>query len=203
MKRLQLYRTDAIEVTFDPNRCIHAAACIRTLPAVFDSRARPWIRPAAAAPDAVAAAVVRCPTGALRYRRFDGGAAEAPDATGGSGTVMVTVTAKRDGPLYVRGDVQLALEDGTVVLRDLRVALCRCGQSANQPYCDGTHKAIGFVDGSRRAAPAVESRPPDDAAAASPPPPGAAVADALLVDGPREGDAAVEGETSSDRTAGS
>ena len=40
-RRLQVYRTDAIEVTFDPNRCIHFAACVRTLPAVFDAKARP------------------------------------------------------------------------------------------------------------------------------------------------------------------
>ena len=39
-RRLQTYATDAITVTFDPTRCIHAAECIRTAPAVFDSRRR-------------------------------------------------------------------------------------------------------------------------------------------------------------------
>ena len=154
-------------MTFDPNRCIHYAACIRALPAVFDAKARPWIRPEAATPDAVAAAVLRCPSGALHERRVDGGPAESPDEP-------ATVTAKRDGPLFVRGDVRLALDDGgRVVLHDARVALCRCGHSANQPYCDGTHRAIGWRDGAEAHRPAA---------------PAAAMPDGVpVVDGPREG----------------
>ena len=166
-KRLQLYRTDAIEVTFDPNRCIHAAICVRSIPAVFDARARPWIRPEAAPPDDVARVVARCPTGALHYRRLDGGASEQPDE-------RPSVRATRDGPLYVRGDVTLAREDGTVILRDTRVALCRCGKSANQPYCDGTHRAIGFRDPAGPGAPPAEPEDPraEGPREAGPPPPG-------------------------------
>jgi uncharacterized Fe-S cluster protein YjdI len=137
-RRLQLYRTDEIEVTFDPNRCIHAAACVSQLPEVFDSRARPWVRPAAAAPDRIAEVVSHCPTGALHARRLAGGPVEVPDEP-------ATITVTRNGPLYVRGDVQVELADGTVVLRDLRVALCRCGKSGNQPFCDGSHRESGFV----------------------------------------------------------
>jgi uncharacterized Fe-S cluster protein YjdI len=137
-KRLQLYRTDAIEVTFDPNRCIHSAVCVRQLPEVFDSRARPWVRPAAAAPDRIAEVVSRCPTGALHARRLDGVPAE-------SSTEPAMITATRNGPLHVRGDVTVQLADGTTVLHDVRVALCRCGRSGNQPFCDGTHRETGFV----------------------------------------------------------
>jgi len=137
-RRLQLYRTDAIEVTFDPNRCIHFAACVRTLPAVFDARARPWIRPSAATPEQVADVVALCPTGALHARRADGALTESVPAE-------AVVVASRNGPLYVRGDVEVTLEDGTSVLRDVRIALCRCGKSATQPLCDGSHRAAGFV----------------------------------------------------------
>jgi len=58
----------------------------------------------------------------------------------------VTVTASRNGPLYVHGDVQVELEDGTKVVHDARVALCRCGKSALQPLCDGSHRK-SFVAG--------------------------------------------------------
>lgn len=137
-KRLQTYRNDAIEVTFDPNRCIHYAACIRALPAVFDSRVIPWVRLANADADRIADAVARCPTGALHARRLDGARGEPVPAE-------VTVTASRNGPLYVRGDVEVVLEDGSTVVRDGRIALCRCGKSSIQPLCDGTHKTVGFL----------------------------------------------------------
>ncbi len=65
-KRLQVYETPEITVTFDPNRCTHGGTCLRGLPAVFDIRRKRWIRPEAAAPEEVAAQVARCPSGALQ-----------------------------------------------------------------------------------------------------------------------------------------
>ncbi|WP_292785903.1 MULTISPECIES: CDGSH iron-sulfur domain-containing protein [unclassified Microbacterium] len=57
----------------------------------------------------------------------------------------VTVTAYSDGPLLVRGEIELRASDGTVIdPRRRTVALCRCGLSALKPFCDGTHKAAGF-----------------------------------------------------------
>lgn len=57
----------------------------------------------------------------------------------------VTVTAYPDGPLLVRGEIELHASDGTVIdPRRRTVALCRCGLSALKPFCDGTHKAAGF-----------------------------------------------------------
>ena len=51
------------------------------------------------------------------------------------------------GPLWVQGGIAIESADGTVYERRNRVALCRCGQSRNKPYCDGTHAAIDFQDG--------------------------------------------------------
>ena len=65
------YRTDRIEVTWAPGRCTHAAECFRNAPEVFDPDARPWVRPEAAEPDFVEAVVLRCPSGALGFRRLD------------------------------------------------------------------------------------------------------------------------------------
>ena len=65
---------------------------------------------------------------------------------GHGGTVRpVVVTACPDGPLLVRGDVEIVGVDGTPVPRRRRtVALCRCGLSALKPWCDGSHKVAGF-----------------------------------------------------------
>ena len=60
--------TERISVTFDPNVCQHSAVCLRTLPDVFDVRRRQWIMPDLAEPGVVAAAIERCPSGALRYQ---------------------------------------------------------------------------------------------------------------------------------------
>jgi uncharacterized Fe-S cluster protein YjdI len=135
--RVREYRADGIAVTFDAGLCIHAERCVHGLPAVFDPNARPWIRPENASPDALAQVIARCPTGALRYERLDGGAAEgvAPQAT---------ITVAADGALYVTGDVRVVDEEGGEFARRGRMALCRCGQSANRPFCDGTHARVGF-----------------------------------------------------------
>ncbi|MBV9603457.1 MAG: CDGSH iron-sulfur domain-containing protein [Solirubrobacterales bacterium] len=57
----------------------------------------------------------------------------------------VIITPYRDGPLLVRGSVDLTWPDGSAVERRRSpVALCRCGKSKLRPLCDGTHKLIGF-----------------------------------------------------------
>lgn len=57
---------------------------------------------------------------------------------------VTTVYVRPDGPYIVTGDFALdargAPRDGSSVV------LCRCGQSSNKPYCDGTHTRIGFVE---------------------------------------------------------
>lgn len=131
------YRSDEITVSFDPGRCIHSKECIHGLPEVFDIEQRPWIQPDNSATATVAEVVMRCPTGALQFVRKDGGAEEpTPEEN------VVAVAA--DGPLYVRGDVEIRDSLGNTVLEDTRVALCRCGESQNKPFCDNSHKQSGF-----------------------------------------------------------
>jgi CDGSH-type Zn-finger protein len=56
-----------------------------------------------------------------------------------------TIFACPNGPLLVRGDVDLLLPSGHANPRPRRtVALCRCGVSTIKPFCDGTHKLVGF-----------------------------------------------------------
>src|ERR1041384_5178212 len=86
---------------------------------------------------AVARVVARCPTGALHFDRRDGGA---PEPVPAANTVLIS----RDGPVYLRGDIEVRDEAGEVVLRDARVGLCRCGHSRTKPLCDNSHLQRGF-----------------------------------------------------------
>ena len=138
-ERAKTYASDTIAVSFRPRRCIHAAACVAGLPHVFDPARRPWIEPGDTGADAIARVIARCPTGALHFERLDGGPAETPDAAN-----HVRVTPH--GPLHVRGTIEVRGPDGTVLERDVRLALCRCGASQNPPFCDNSHRAVRFVD---------------------------------------------------------
>ena len=134
------YANDSIVVTWEPTYCIHAAKCLQGLPRVFDPMARPWIDVDAASADEIADVVERCPTGALHYRRLDGGEQEREPAE-------TTVEPRPNGPLYVRGTIRIQDPAGHLIREDTRVALCRCGKSSNKPFCDGTHRLIGFRTG--------------------------------------------------------
>ena len=60
-----------------------------------------------------------------------------------------TIQPQENGPLLVEGDVEVFGADGTSIKKASRMWLCRCGQSANKPFCDGTHKKTGFADGAQ------------------------------------------------------
>ena len=56
-----------------------------------------------------------------------------------------TISPYPDGPLIVRGDFAVRTPDGRRIDAGRgTVALCRCGRSATKPFCDGTHKVVGF-----------------------------------------------------------
>lgn len=62
-----------------------------------------------------------------------------------TGDPRVTITPCENGPLLVRGDIELRTQDGALIEAGREaVALCRCGRSAIKPFCDGTHKVAKF-----------------------------------------------------------
>jgi CDGSH-type Zn-finger protein len=73
----------------------------------------------------------------LHFTRKDGGPEETPDAVN-------SISPDPDGPLYVRGDIVIETPDGKILLKEMRLALCRCGASKNKPFCDKSHEEIGF-----------------------------------------------------------
>lgn len=69
----------------------------------------------------------------------------------------VTITPRLDGPYRVEGPIKLVDVDGNEfeVTGD-EIFLCRCGDSSSKPFCDGTHKKIGFKGQTK-----AKSRPKD------------------------------------------
>ena len=133
----RVYRDERIAVYWSPQYCMHSAVCLNAEPDVFDARRRPWIVLDGADADRVAATVMRCPSGALTFKRIDGGEQE-------EAVEDPVVVAVRNGPLFMLGKLTVRNATGEVIRESTRTALCRCGASNNKPFCDGTHRAIGF-----------------------------------------------------------
>lgn len=139
-RRVQTYERGSLRVTYDPNLCTHSAVCVRGLPAVFRPQERRWIQLEHAEEEDVAAVVARCPSGALHAERvFDEVAPER-----GLDSTEVVITLSERGPLLIAGPVTLKTPDGGVIARQTKAALCRCGHTANAPFCDGSHTRVGF-----------------------------------------------------------
>ncbi len=170
----RIYRGESIHVTYDIRRCIHAEECVRRLGEVFDTKKRPWIQPDQATPDQVADTISHCPTGALHYERLDGGPAEEVPAVN-------TIMLEEDGPVYLSGDLVVQNAEGEQVYADTRLALCRCGESKNKPFCDNTHLRMDFKASGTAAAP-QNHEPVDDAG------------DTLVITPPVNGSVHIEGK---------
>jgi CDGSH-type Zn-finger protein/uncharacterized Fe-S cluster protein YjdI len=199
-----------LQISFNGRLCIHSRFCVTGAPSVFLANVQgPWIHPDAMPAEELMAIARECPSGAIRYRRKDGGPEEhAPpvnlvaireagpygvrgelrlrgqpigfratlcrcgasrhkpfcdgshheahfDASGepptGTDTAMLAVrdgpleiAPQADGPLAVRGNLEIVSGTGRMVARLQATRLCRCGQSASKPFCDGSHVRAGF-----------------------------------------------------------
>lgn len=209
MARPRTYSGAAIEVAFDAGRCIHSRNCYLRLSRVFDPDRRPWVDPDAAPAEEIAAMIRTCPSGALSFRRLDGGLEEAPpginrmavlengpnayhgslavdgvamtraticrcgqskampfcdhshaaagfrapgepeplgkDAPGEDPGAVLEIIPHQNGPIEARGPLEITSGTGRRLHRGTRAFLCRCGQSRNKPFCDGSHKTAGFA----------------------------------------------------------
>lgn len=128
------YAGEHVTVYYDAHRCLQFAECIRGLPDVFDTQKRPWIQPDNAPAERVAEVIRRCPSGALHYELAHG-SPEQPERP-------TRVHAVMDGPFTVRGDLVIETADGE--LREVRAALCRCGRTHSQPFCDHECERTGW-----------------------------------------------------------
>jgi CDGSH-type Zn-finger protein/uncharacterized Fe-S cluster protein YjdI len=144
--KIESVRGDKVTIHFEASKCVHSRNCVLSRPDVFVPNVEgEWIHPERATPDEVAALAANCPSGAIRYERFDGIANEAAP-------LVNTVHVRENGPLAFHGPLTIPASEPS-----FRATLCRCGASANKPYCDGSHTAAGFAASGEPAA--IESKP--------------------------------------------
>lgn len=60
----------------------------------------------------------------------------------------VKITKYDEGPFVIQGDIELVDGKGGVFQTGETTALCRCGRSGSQPFCDGSHKQAGYKEAS-------------------------------------------------------
>ena len=65
------YPNGEITIIWKPKACTHSGVCVRTLPNVYDPRARPWIKPMNATTQQLLDQVAKCPSGALSIKNVD------------------------------------------------------------------------------------------------------------------------------------
>jgi uncharacterized Fe-S cluster protein YjdI len=68
METIKEYPKDNLTVIWQPKKCIHSGVCVKTLPEVYDPKAKPWIRPENASVEELKSQIDICPSGALSYR---------------------------------------------------------------------------------------------------------------------------------------
>jgi len=134
---IKKYSKDELTILWEPKKCIHAAVCVKELPGVYDPNSKPWIKPENASVDQLKAQIDKCPSGALSYELSNG--------TQQKESMSTKVELMKNGPLLVKGTIEVKSHDGTVETKEKMAAFCRCGASQNKPYCDGSHKDAGFI----------------------------------------------------------
>lgn len=125
---------ETVQITFVGKLCIHSRFCVTGAPKVFLANVKgPWIHPDAMDAEELMAVARECPSGAIQYRRRDGGREEQPPPVN-------LISIREAGPYALRGDLHI---DGKPF--GYRATLCRCGASKNKPFCDGSHHDAHFT----------------------------------------------------------
>jgi len=138
MGKVKEYTNGEVTVVWEPEKCIHSAICAKGLPKVFKPKEKPWIKIDAENTEAIVNQVKACPSGALGFYMN----AEKDNT---AERLETKVEVLENGPLLVYGTLKVTHKDGKQEIKNKTTAFCRCGLSANKPFCDGTHTKENFV----------------------------------------------------------
>jgi CDGSH-type Zn-finger protein/uncharacterized Fe-S cluster protein YjdI len=129
---------EEIDVEWDGRLCIHIGECGRSTGDLFVGGRNPWCVPDISTKAEVREIVERCPSGALSYHDKDGEQETAAEEN--------TITVAYHGPLYASGKLEIWGRPDDMPGVEYRATLCRCGKSANKPFCDNSHIKSRFDD---------------------------------------------------------
>jgi len=119
--------------------CIHIGECGKSDGELFEAGRNPWCVPNKTSIEQVTEIVERCPTGALTYQAKDGQICESTPSEN-------NVAVINNGPYFFTGDLNIEEIPDDMPGVAHRAALCRCGLSRNQPFCDNSHESASFKD---------------------------------------------------------
>lgn len=115
---------------YDGKKCIHSRGCVLRRPDVFVPNVKgEWIHPEAADDGELQALAENCPSGAIRYES-NSKETRVP--------FVNVLQVRENGPYALNADIRFDGGNGQ------RMTLCRCGESKNKPYCDGSHVTAKF-----------------------------------------------------------
>lgn len=127
-------------IHFDASKCVHSRNCVLSHPDVFvPNVVGAWIHPDAQPVEELMRIGQNCPSGAISVVRNTPAAGAMADSNGLP--LVNTLRVRENGPLALEAELQIL----GVPQDNPRATLCRCGQSQNKPFCDGSHVAAGFV----------------------------------------------------------
>ena len=136
--RLDRFETKDITVLDNRGTCCHFGNCSARLPKVFHAGGEPFVTAEGGTADEIEQVVRQCPSGALGFIRngetYSGEQREAE------------IYVAHNASYYVRGGIELEGEPLNAGASREHYALCRCGQSKNKPFCDGSHWYVKFQD---------------------------------------------------------
>lgn len=133
--RRRRFEGEGVVLTDDISFCTHAGFCRDRFTGVWEmteEAADPAIR------ERLEHMVSLCPSGRIAYEDPPGSEPTEPP-------FEPSIVVEENGPYWVRGGVQVTAADGRPWEVRNRMTFCRCGHSRNKPFCDGTHKDIGFI----------------------------------------------------------
>jgi uncharacterized Fe-S cluster protein YjdI len=144
------YSNGEITVFWKPDACVHATICFMKLRKVFDPTKRPWVNMQGASTQEIISIVEQCPTDALTWKwNKDLTPTEQEDLVKEPVGVemvpepVVEINIIENGPALIKGKFRVTKAGVTLETGNI-ISICRCGESHNKPFCDGTHYDTKF-----------------------------------------------------------
>jgi len=135
--RARVFAGQGVVMTDDHALCTHAGFCGDRFTSVWQMVRHtddPVVR------ERMQAMIDRCPSGTLAH-------AVDREADNDEPVFELGIGVIKDGPLWIRGGISVQSADGVTYEVRNRMTLCRCGNSSNKPFCDGSHYDHDFRDG--------------------------------------------------------